>query len=536
MNKLNVDIAVIGASLGGVLAAWRACQATDLRVALVAEYDWLGGQMTSQGVPPDEHRFIESGGATASYLDFRQAIRERYSADKNFIDNTELTEGLNPGDGWVSRLCFEPKLAATYFENLLAPFVVTGQLQILRHHKIIAATRDERVIANVLVSNYQVTQTTITARFFCDATDTGELLKHAALPYRLGKESRHEFNEPDAPLAANTLDQQPVTFVMAVKKSTAAFPKNAPPPDYEKWRDYVVPHYGVKQFSLSMPGEGEGEGKRNVVSLPLFGKGQTLDWWRYRRIVSHRNWLTEKADVSLINWAQNDYAIAPLLDGQISEAEVVECAKQLSACLLYWLQHDAPHPNGVDKGYPQLTLDTDALGTADGFAQQVYVRESRRIIGVATLTQSDLADRGNIDQPLALSAPFNHPHSVGVAWYNMDIHPTCVSGHGVNAKVKPFTLPLGVFVPRDCDNLIPACKNISVTHLVNAATRVHPIEWLIGEVAGRLATYAIANNVKLVDMASDENHIAQFQLALGVAGIPIHWNAALMAKLNATNS
>jgi hypothetical protein len=524
MNQLNVDIAIIGASLGGVLAAWRACQSTKLRVALVAQYDWLGGQMTSQGVPPDEHHLIESGGASQSYLAFRHAIRAHYLADKNFIDNTEMTEGINPGDGWVSRLCFEPKLAAAYFENLLSPFVATGQLQILRHHKIASAMRDERLITAVIVSDNQDTCTTITARYFCDATDTGDLLKQAKLPYRLGKESRDEFNEPDAPAKANTLDQQPVTFVMAVKKSDAVL-QHSPPPNYAMWRDTIVPHYDHQQLSLSMPGEGMGVS----VSLPLFGDGQTLDWWRYRRIVSQRNWHIDKADVSLINWAQNDYAIHPLLDGETNEAEVVRGARELSACLLYWLQHDAPHPDGVNKGYPNLTLDREALGTSDGFASQVYVRESRRIVGVETLTQSDIIDSDHSHQP------FHHPHSVGVAWYNMDIHPTCISGHGVNAKVRPFTLPIGVFVSLDCDNLIPACKNISVTHLVNAATRVHPIEWLIGEVAGLLAGYAIAHDVTLINIANSDEHIRAFQLLLGTSGIPIQWDDVLTQKLNALN-
>ncbi|NJR71960.1 MAG: FAD-dependent oxidoreductase [Gammaproteobacteria bacterium] len=389
--------------------------------------------------------------------------------------------------------------------------------------KIVSAKCVERIIKNVMLRDDEGAHTTITARFFCDASDTGALLKHAGLAYRLGKESRHEFNEPDAPLEANVLDQQPVTYVLAVKKLASVAPTTVAPPDgYAKWRDYSVPHYGCRQFSLSMPGEGIG----HVVSLPLFGEGQTLDWWRYRRIVSHRNWRDERADVSLINWAQNDYARVPLLDGDMPEADVIDNAKKLSACFLYWLQHDAPHEDGTGKGYPNLVLDTDELGTSDGFAQQVYVRESRRIVGATTLTQGDIISHDN------LHAPFNHPQSVGVAWYNMDIHPTCVSGHGVNAKVRPFTLPLGIFVPRDCDNLIPACKNISVTHLVNAATRVHPIEWLIGEVASLLALYSIANDVLPIDIVNSDNHVRQFQAVLTNAGIPIHWNAALIAKLN----
>jgi FAD-dependent oxidoreductase family protein len=36
-------------------------------VVLTQEYDWLGGQLTSQAVPPDEHTWVERFGVTASY-------------------------------------------------------------------------------------------------------------------------------------------------------------------------------------------------------------------------------------------------------------------------------------------------------------------------------------------------------------------------------------------------------------------------------------------------------------------------------------
>jgi hypothetical protein len=525
MNQLTVDIAVIGASLGGVLAAWRACQQPQQppqRIALVAQFDWLGGQMTAQGVPPDEHHAIESGGATKSYLAFRESIRAHYLADANFIDNTEMTEGVNPGDGWVSRLCFEPRIAADYFEAMLAPYVANGQLTILRASSCVRVMCDAREIKSVSITDKKNQHTEIFSRYFCDATDTGQVLALAKYPYRLGKESRSEFDEANAPIEANHLDQQPVTFVMALRND-APSKTIAMPDQYEHWRDYIVPHYRHRLFSTHMPGEALG----HSASLPLFAQNQTLDWWRYRRVVAKHQWRTAKAEVSLINWAQNDYAIAPLLDGAVAEHAVVAAAKSLSASFLYWLQHDAPHPNGVDRGYPALQLDTEALGTDDGFAQQVYVRESRRIIGLDTLTANDITHAGG-----ELIA-FNHPQSVGVAWYNMDIHPTCISGHGVNAKVRPFTLPLGAFVPRDCDNLIPACKNISVTHLVNAATRVHPCEWLIGEVAGLLATYAIANQISLTEIVQSHKHVRAFQQQLGLAGIPIQWDDALMEKINA---
>src|SRR3712207_8348422 len=48
---------------GGCAAALAACRA-GLRVVLSEETDWIGGQLTSQAVPPDEHPWIESFGCT----------------------------------------------------------------------------------------------------------------------------------------------------------------------------------------------------------------------------------------------------------------------------------------------------------------------------------------------------------------------------------------------------------------------------------------------------------------------------------------
>jgi hypothetical protein len=167
------------------------------------------------------------------------------------------------------------------------------------------------------------------------------------------------------------------------------------------------------------------------------------------------------------------------------------------------------------------------LGTPDGLAQQVYVRESRRIVGLDTLTQSMVAAVAGAEPE-----PVNLPDSVGVAWYNMDIHPTCVSGHGLNAPVRPFTLPLGVFIAQDCDNLIPACKNISVSHLVNACTRVHPVEWLVGEVAALLASHCLQRGLTPAAVRADSDALQTLQHLLMASGIPLAWDAQMLASSN----
>src|SRR3954451_12480895 len=72
-RELHADIAIIGGGVGGIAAALAAARA-GRRVILSEETDWIGGQLTQQAVPPDEHPWIESFGCTASYRRFRNGV------------------------------------------------------------------------------------------------------------------------------------------------------------------------------------------------------------------------------------------------------------------------------------------------------------------------------------------------------------------------------------------------------------------------------------------------------------------------------
>lgn len=67
----QIDLVIVGGGLGGCAAALSAC-AKGLRVLLTEETDWIGGQVTSQGVPPDEHPWIEEFGTTRRYQSYRK--------------------------------------------------------------------------------------------------------------------------------------------------------------------------------------------------------------------------------------------------------------------------------------------------------------------------------------------------------------------------------------------------------------------------------------------------------------------------------
>ena len=78
VNSVECDVLVVGGGLGGVAAAWAAAR-RGRSVCLLEETDWLGGQITSQGVSAlDEHDYIEAFGGTRTYYQLRETIRDHY--------------------------------------------------------------------------------------------------------------------------------------------------------------------------------------------------------------------------------------------------------------------------------------------------------------------------------------------------------------------------------------------------------------------------------------------------------------------------
>src|SRR5258708_27661270 len=126
---METDVLVIGGGLGGIAAALSALRA-GRSVVMTEEYDWLGGQLTSQAVPPDEHTWVEQFGLTASYRQLREGIRDYYRRHYPLTEASRAVAELNPGAGYVSKLCHEPRVALAVLESMLAPYRASRRLQV----------------------------------------------------------------------------------------------------------------------------------------------------------------------------------------------------------------------------------------------------------------------------------------------------------------------------------------------------------------------------------------------------------------------
>ena len=144
-REVDCEVLVVGGGMGGVAAALAAAR-RGLRTCLLEETDWLGGQLSAQGVSAlDEHEHIESAGGTASYYALRKALRDHY---RGHAGAARKRPDFNPGDCWVTRLAFEPAVGAQAMLALLEPHRASGRLQIFLRTKTVAvASAGDRIRA-----------------------------------------------------------------------------------------------------------------------------------------------------------------------------------------------------------------------------------------------------------------------------------------------------------------------------------------------------------------------------------------------------
>ena len=113
--------------------------------------------------------------------------------------------------------------------------------------------------------------------------------------------------------------------------------------------------------------------------------------------------------------------------------------------------------------------------------------------------------------------------AVGVGSYRIDLHPSTGGDNYIDVSSLPFQIPLGALIPRRLENLLPACKNLGVTHITNGCFRLHPVEWNIGEAAGALAAFCLAKKEPPRQVRKDCKLLAEFQKRLEADGVELHW-------------
>lgn len=523
-SEKATDLLIVGASVGGVAAALSALR-MGYRVILTEETQWIGGQLTAQGTPPDENPWIDSDqtGCTASYRSFREGIRDYYRRYYPMTEAARSDPRLNPGRGNVSPLCHEAHVSLAVLNAMFAPYRANERLTILLRHRPVAAESASDVVRSVTLENIDTqSRIVITAPYIIDATELGDLLELAGVEHVIGAESQAQTGEVHAlPDEADPMDQQAFSWCFVMEYHPDGDYTISKPEMYDFWNSYKAEFWPAKQLSWTTADPET----LAPITRPIFRADTDAehadDLWHYRRVLYRRYYPQGlyASDVIAVNWPQIDYWLKPLVGvDEAARNQALYEGRQLSLSMLYWMQTEAPRLEG-GYGYPGLRPRGDLLSSTDDLAQAPYIRESRRIKAEFTVLEQHVG----VEARGRLQGAEKFFDTVGIGSYRIDLHPSYRRNY-VDITNWPHQIPLGALIPQRVDNLLPGCKNLGVTHITNGCYRLHPIEWNIGEAAGALAAYCLEHQLKPRQVRNTPPLLADFQKMLSdKLGFVLEW-------------
>jgi hypothetical protein len=524
---LHTAILVVGGSTAAYTTTLTALK-LNLDVCLAQPQQMVGGQFTAQALPASDDGDLlrakpslftvggEQFAISRSQAQFRQRQRQLQPVQGRVMEN--------PGGAWVSPLTTTPVVAATAMNEPLIPYLASGKLRLIPYAEPVevlsqAEPGGRQRITGVRFQDIQKQyEFTVNAKVVVEATDFGDLLELANLPSRVGQEARSDTGEAILPDEPRPECQQSFTFDVLVERTApgkgVAVSK---PPEYGQ-----APWLNIREFTGSFWTKKSDQWDKKEFFSP-FGI------FRYRRV--QRRWIHEKkvdaGDVSVINWGTsdhpekgqccgNDYRNGYLIGlNREDRQKQIARARARAQAYVHYLQN-----NGV----PDLKPRGDLTWTQDGIALEPYIREARRGIALTTIRHEDVAERFFPEQ--ARSRCFED--SVGIGQYHyLDLHGNLVDGHvspkGKDVVALPFTLPASALVPISADGLVLSAKSIGTTHITNAAYRMHPVEWAIGEASGFLAVFSVWTGKAPREIVADPALIRKLQGFITRNGVPIFW-------------
>ncbi|MFO8232112.1 MAG: FAD-dependent oxidoreductase [Longimonas sp.] len=476
----ETDIVIFGGGAGGLCAGLQAAR-LGAEVVILEPSPWVGGMITAAGVSAlDGNKHGAGGGLVHTF-------REELVAHYGSYDALET--------GWISLYNYEPHVGQAILDRwvssednltVLHGVAATGYERTAQHRRRISITPVDDCY---LPANCQESERTLTCRIFIDATEYGDGLPLAGIPYRLGRESRDEYGEVPAP-AEPDMHMQDLTYAATLVRDPEGTPLPVADTDRARW-DF---------FACSTTADCE-----NPDSDYL---GHDVHSWE--RFITYAALPNDKY---LLNWPHhaNDYPVSEaFFEDPFYRKKQLRMAKQHTIQFLRYMQTELDHP--------EWQLATDEYPTEDHLPPIPYIRESRRMVNNSVMTLEDVVPTH--DNP---RAPIQ-PDAIAVGDYFIDHHharhhlpPDCRLNEDYPDNA-PFQVPASVFVPDIEDPcVLVGEKSIAVTHIVNGCTRLQPVVMLMGQALGVMAAHAVHDDCAPADVST-----GRIQHDLIDAGCPLY--------------
>lgn len=433
--QMQTDVLVIGGGTGGT-AAGIASARLGVKTLIIEEGPWLGGMISSAGVTcSDGNHNLPSG----LWNEFRDKIYAVYGGPASVAT------------GWVSLTQFEPHVSDSIWKTMAAGEKALTVLYGWRFDKTISTAGK---VSGAQFVNAKGEILIVNATISIDATELGDAIASAGLPFSLGMESGDETGEDVGVVETNNIVQD-LTWVAVLKNygngadCTIAKPAGYNPMEFD---GVCTEYYNNKR-----------------MKAPNVDAQKMLDYGK----LPH--------DKYMINWPNsgNDTYLNIINLSPSERQKELEKAKQTTLRFVYFIQQQL--------GFKHLGLTNDEFPTDDRLALMAYHREGRRLQGMVRMHIKHIADPFHQKEALYRTGisvgdyPIDHHHKKNpAAPQHLDFYP-----------VPSYNIPLGALIPEKETGLIAAEKAISVTNVVNGTTRLQPVVILTGQAAGILAALSI---------------------------------------------
>ncbi len=510
------DLVVYGGTSAGIAAAVQA-KRMGKSVILIEPSSRIGGLTTGGLGQTDIGNKAAIGGISR---EFYEGIKEYYDIPANWKwqQKEEYKDGgqTRTAAGESSMWTFEPSAALAVYENWIdtynIPLVFKQQLD--RENGV---TKMDGKISEIKMRSGEVYR----GKMFIDATYEGDLLATADISYTIGREANAKYKETQNGVNTSLKDTT-MTGYPAHNGINHNFVDGVDP--------YVVkgdPGSGLLPFiNPNGPGE-EGAGDHHIQAYCFrmcltdhpdnripFAKPDNYNELDYELLLRNFEageegfpWINSqmpnrKTDTNNRTGFSTDFIGQNYSYPEASYEErekIIEAHRQYQQGLMWTLANHPRVPEHIRTEVAKWGTSKDEFEREDGWQQQLYVREARRMVSDYVMTQYNCEGLEIAEDP------------IGMAAYGMDSHNTqrYVNAEGlaknegnVEARVKePYPISYRSIVPKksECPNLlVPIC--VSASHIAFGSIRMEPVFMVLGQSAATAACLSIDEEIAVQDL------------------------------------
>ena len=485
----SVDICIYGGSSAGVIAAYTA-KKMGKSVILIEPSNRLGG-LTTGGLGQTDigNKYAVAGLS----LDFYRRIGQHY--------------------GKFEQWTFEPHVAKELFEQ----YIKEANIKVVYNYRLQSVSTEKGAIKAITIEHSiqpnQSTNQIIKAKVFIDCTYEGDLMAKSGVSYFTGRESNSTYGEtyngvqfkdkhqfPDGVDPYKIPGKKESGLLWGISNETLA-PNGTGDKKIQTYNIRVCfTNNPSNRIPITQPDDYQPE--RYELLLRVLEKKPVKNIGGFTSIAPMPNNKTDinnngafSTDMIGENW---DY---PEADYN-KRIEIKKAHDNYVKGFFYFIGHDPRMPAYLRKEMLQWGYPKDEYTDNKNWTPQMYVRETRRMIGEYVMTQLNCEGKDVVKD------------GIGLAAYTMDSH-NC-QRLVVNGMVKnegdvqvggfdPYPIAYRSVIPKkkECTNLlVPVC--LSASHIAYGSIRMEPVFMVLAQSSAVAACLSIDNNQAVQEVNIDQ--------------------------------